>query len=71
MNARSLTSGEDSPLSYKMAIVQSVIANLEQRTAGSQRTSFVGFFSCDIMVRWMELYISFQPICKLYSEIGT
>lgn len=54
---------------YKTAIVQSMIANLEQGAGGSQKKSFI-WFSYDIMVRWMELYISFQSICKLYSEIG-
>lgn len=50
--------------------MQSVIASPEQGTGRSQRNSFV-CFSYDIMVRWMELYVSFQLICKLYSEIGT
>lgn len=66
MNARSLTYGEDLPLSYKVAIVQSVIANLEQRTAGSQRTSFVVFFP---VIKWLDGWSYIYPFNPFVSSI--
>lgn len=59
-----------SAFSYSAAVVQGVIAHLGQEQA-SLRGTVLCVFPMTVMVRWMELCVCFQLICKLCSEVGT